>query len=183
MLGEGWRSRGYLPHFDRAETTQHVVFGLIDAFADESEAPDDVDARHVWRERKLDEGLGACLLSGEAAAIVESALLHFDAERYGLFAWCIMPNHVHVLVGLMQEWPLSKIVHSWKSFAANKVNAIHGRTGQLWRREYYDRFMRSESEFQTARAYIERNPVTAGLIDSPEKWRWSSAWSGRAVID
>jgi REP element-mobilizing transposase RayT len=179
MTGEGWRSRGYLPHFDHADMIQHVVFGMADAFVDERQAPEDAKARYHWRERGLDEGHGACLLVGEAAIIVEDALLHFDRERYGLYAWCVMPNHVHVLVGLIQGWPLSKIVHSWKSFAANGVNAFYNRTGALWRREYYDHFMRSEEEFQTARAYIERNPVAAGLVSAPEDWRWSSAWSGR----
>jgi len=180
MEHKGWRSRGYLPHYDAAEVVQHVVFGLADAFPDESLAPQEPRARIVWRERALDSGLGACLLRGQAAEIVEEALLRFDADRYALLAWCVMPNHVHVLLATTQLWPLGPIVHSWKSFTANQINRLHQRTGRLWRREYYDRFMRDDDQFSTTKAYIERNPVSAGLINDASAWRWSSAWVGRA---
>jgi REP element-mobilizing transposase RayT len=175
MEQRGWRSRGYLPHFDAANVIQHVVFGLADAFPDERHAPADSAERQAWRETALDRGAGACLLRGKAALITEEALLHFDGERYALLAWCVMPNHVHALVAAMRGWPLGQIVHSWKSFTANGINRIYERTGRLWRREYYDHYMRD-----AAKAYIERNPVAARLVVEPSDWRWSSAWSGRA---
>jgi REP element-mobilizing transposase RayT len=181
MEHKGWRSRGYLPHYDRAEEVQHVVFGLADAFPQERDAPVNVVERWLWREAALDRGAGACLLRGDAATIVEDALLYFDSQRYGLFAWCVMPNHVHALVCVMQGWPLGPVVHSWKSFTANRINAIYSRTGALWRREYYDRFMRDDAEFDATRRYIEENPVKAKFVEMAEDWRWSSAWRGRVA--
>jgi ectoine hydroxylase-related dioxygenase (phytanoyl-CoA dioxygenase family) len=45
----------------------------------------------------------------------------------------------------------------------------------FWRRDYFDRFVRNEKHFETVRAYIESNPVTAGLTSDPTSWRFSSA--------
>lgn len=49
----------------------------------------------------------------------------------------------------------------------------------LWQLEYWDRFIRDEKHFFTAKQYIENNPVKAGLVAKAEDWRWSSAWKGR----
>jgi REP element-mobilizing transposase RayT len=180
MAHPGWRSRGYLPHYDGAGMTQHVVFGLADAFPDESKAPTDRAERFRWREAALDCGLGERLLQDEAATEVQSALLHFDGLRYALMAWCVMPNHVHALVTTAHGWALNRIVHSWKSYTANKINAMLGRERRLWRREYYDHFVRTDEEYVATCAYIENNPVAARLASSPADWRWSSAWQGSA---
>jgi len=86
-----------------------------------------------------------------------------------------MPTHVHALVARSEGWSLSRVVHGWKSFAANRANQILGTTGRFWAPEYFDRVMRAETDAETARVYIEENPVAAGLCTRPEAWRWSSA--------
>jgi putative transposase len=59
--------------------------------------------------------MGCCALRHPAVAgVVQETLLHFDGERYRLLAWCIMPNHVHVLMD--PQAALGKIVQSWKSY-------------------------------------------------------------------
>jgi hypothetical protein len=66
-------------------------------------------------DRRLDGGLGACRLNEAAIArLVEDAMLHFDSSRYRLLAWCIMPNHVHVVVE-----PLAGIVLAPSSAAGS----------------------------------------------------------------
>jgi len=70
---------------------------------------------------------------------------------------------------------MSKIVHSWKSFTAHECNKLLGRTGKFWEREPFDRYIRNQRHFWTAMAYIENNPVKAGLCKYPEDWWWSSA--------
>src|SRR5690349_17325064 len=96
----GWRSRGYLPHCDEQGLVQHIVFGLDDAMP--RSVPSSIiepTARAEWADRAFDRGHGSRLLSGAGnAAIAERALLHGDAERYALIAWCVMPTHVHVVV-------------------------------------------------------------------------------------
>ena len=53
--------------------------------------------------------------------MVENSLLHFDAHRYHLLAWVVMPNHVHVLFQPADGWTAGKIAASWKKFTARKI--------------------------------------------------------------
>ena len=109
------------------------------------------------------------------AEVVEEALLHFDGERYALVAWCVMPNHVHAIAELEEEWPLARFLHSWKSFTAHGANKILNRSGEFWFREYHDRYIRDEEHLRTAIEYVENNPVKAGLVRVRQEWPWSSA--------
>ena len=127
-------------------------------------------------ERYEDAGHGSCVLRDPAPAeITETALLHFDGERYRLIAWCVMPNHVHAMFEMRDGYVLSRVLHSWKSFTAKEINKVLGKTGQLWLEEYRDRFIRDENHFHMTVAYIENNPVKAGLCRAPEEWAFSSA--------
>lgn len=85
-----------------------------------------------------------------------------------------MPNHVHAVIEPAEGYPLGTIIHSWKSFTANKVNKILGRTGAFWHDDYFDRFMRDEGHLMRTIDYVEQNPVKAGLVDRAENWPWSS---------
>ena len=186
-----WHSRGYLPHFDNPASIQGVTFRLADSLPQSvldhmarelEELPE--EERDIERQKRigiyLDAGHGECLLRDHRVAeIVENALLFFDAQRYRLLAWCVMPNHVHVLAGMMEGWTLSKMVHSWKSFTAHEINLLLNRSGTVWYPDYYDRFIRDENHFAAAVNYIERNPVKARLAGEKEDWRGSSAWGGR----
>lgn len=175
----GWRSRGYLPHFDAPDAVQHVVFRLMDALPAAARgaverAPSAERIRTA--DAVLDKGHGERLLADPRVAdIAQGALLHFDSDRYRLLAWCVMPSHVHVLAAQADRHPLSAVVHSWKSFTANAANKILGRSGSFWAPEYYDRYMRNQEQLEATRAYVEANPVAAGLCRAPEEWRFSSA--------
>jgi putative DNA methylase len=183
-----WRSRGYLPHWEAGEVAQMIGFRLADSLpanlldrwrGELQHLPDDEagDARRQRIDVALDTGHGESLLvDPRVAAIVEGAFLHFDAERYRLHAWVIMPNHVHVVATPLERWTLSDIVHSWKSFSATKANALLARSGAFWAREYFDRAIRDEAHYANAVAYVEMNPVKAGLCGRAEDWRFSSAW-------
>jgi putative transposase len=178
-LHSGWRTRGYLPHYDEAGTVQHIVFRLADALPakvlrDLENAPCEI--RLDAAEATLDAGVGCrALADPRIAALVATALLHFDAERYRLLAWCVMPTHVHLLAEELPGWPLATVVHGLKSFTANAANRALGRTGALWAPEYFDRMMRGPDQHERAIAYIEANPVVAGLCQTADTWRWSSA--------
>ena len=174
----GWYSRGYLPHFDSPESIQHIVFRTADSLPRHLQtAGNDDSARRAWTaDKALDEGLGACPLQDQSAAeIVENALLHFDGARYHALAWCVMPNHVHVLIEQTVGFSLPEIVRSWKTYTAARINALNGARGPFWARDYFDRFMRDEAHFEQTIAYIETNPVKAGLCSTPEAWPFSSA--------
>jgi len=171
-----WRSRGYLPHFDAPGSQQHIVFGLADALP-ESDAPVPGDAPFAF-DSALDRGLGGCVLRDpRCARAVQEALLHGDVERYRLLAWCVMPNHVHVVVEQVADLPGT--VRRWKTWSARSINARLGQSGRVWRREYFDRYARTEVQLANMIYYVEQNPVAAGLVSSPELWPWSSAAHGR----
>ena len=92
---------------------------------------------------------------------------HFDGERYRLITWCVMPNHVHVIVRLFRGSELARVVHSWKSYTANVANRLLARSGEFWAREYYDRCLRDEQELLRTVRYVLENPAKAALVDWP----------------
>ena len=187
-------SRSYLPHTDAPGVAQGITFRLADS------VPRDVierwreeirfneqwrtdQARHRELQRRVaryeDAGWGEChLRRSEIAALVRDALLRFDGERYRLIEWCVMPNHVHVLVEQLKGFPLAEIVKSWKAYTARYANVLLGRSGPLWMREYHDRRIRDQKHMNQAVAYIRNNPVKAGLCARAEDWPWSSATGG-----
>lgn len=179
MERRGWHSRGYLPHCDAESLVQHVVFRLKDSL------PRDVvqqlrltgkTHRLTQIDGALDSGHGLRLLEDKTAAqLVVDALHHFDGERYRLVAWCVMPTHVHVIVEPLAAHLLGSIVKSWKAYSAAQINRVLGRTGALWAPDYFDRFMRDEDQLSNTIAYVEGNPVAAGLVKSAEDWPFSSA--------
>lgn len=106
----------------------------------------------------LDAGFGSCCLKdSEYRRVVEDALCHFDGTRYSLYAYVVMPNHVHVLFQARDGYDGAKVVQSWKSFTANVINKMLGLTGAFWQKESYDHLVRSVEEFNRIRSYIRAN--------------------------
>ena len=194
--GNAWFSRGYLPHFQGSAVIQTITFRLSDSLpqvklreleGELANLSNDVQARERRQriEQWLDAGMGCCALRHPSCAeIVQDTLFRFHGERYQLIAWCIMPNHVHVMIEPQAE--LGKIVQSWKSFTGRWILGHAAELGidvpkeGFWMREYWDRFIRDESHFHRAIAYIHENPVAAGLCATAHAWRWSSAHPGNA---
>ena len=95
-------------------------------------------------------------------------------ELCDLFAWVVMSNHVHVL--LKPNKPLREVTRAVKNTSAREANIILERRGiPFWQDESYDHWVRDEKEFNRIVRYIEWNPVRAGLVESVERWQWSSA--------
>jgi len=112
---------------------------------------------------------GQCYLQEtKVAELVQNALKHFDGKRYDLIAWAVMPNHVHTILRPYEGFELPDILHSWKSYTANKANELLGRTGAFWQSEYYDHLIRDEEDFIHQVNYVLSNPTKAGL----DNWPW-----------
>ncbi len=122
---------------------------------------------------------GACgphwLRKPEIAGYVENAILRgAEIRHYELYAYVIMPNHVHVL--LQPLVPLARITGGIKGVSARDANSTLGRVGKpFWQDESFDHWVRNSSEFERIWHYIEWNPVKAKLAARPENWKWSSA--------
>ncbi len=116
-------------------------------------------------ESALDECHGACHLKrGEIARVVADALKHFNGTRYELFAWSVMPNHVHAILRPEHGYDLEKIIQSWKSFTAKKVNEMLGQSGVFWQQEYYDHLIRDGEDFRHQVRYVLNNPVKGNAV-------------------
>jgi len=111
-------------------------------------------------EQALTQNYGECTLNNPAAyKIVQDAIMHFEGERYKIFAYAIAGNHVHAIVKPIGEHQLSDILHSWKSFSSHEINKALGREGELWQKEFYDHIIRDEDDFVNQRDYILRHAV------------------------
>jgi len=152
---------------------------LLDQWERELESSPRTEAERERRcriEAYLDAGHGACWLhDSRVASMVQQAIRYFDGSRYRLHAWCVMPNHVHVVFDQWSGHSISTVLWSWKSWTAKQANTLLDRSGPFWQREYHDRFIRDAAHLANAIRYVEQNPVQAGLATRPADWPWSSA--------
>ena len=164
------------PKLSESEWELHkdkLVFALVDNLLD-NQSP----VRHLADERQ--------------AEVVQNAFLHFANERYALLAYVVMPSHHHWLFLPNEQWsqvavagslqaggprrtPREIISHSIQSDTATQCNRIREATGCFWQNETFDHWVRDEGELHRIMAYIEHNPVAAGLVERPVDYRWSSA--------
>jgi len=112
------------------------------------------------------------------AELVASSLHHRDGQVYDLDAFCIMPNHVHVVFTPLSKadgtyHAMSAIMHSLKLYTAREANLVLGRKGSFWQHENYDHIVRDEAELRRVILYVVHNPVKAGLVEHWEEWKWT----------
>ena len=193
--GEAQHTRhgAYLPHWTKQGAIYAVNFRLADSLppevveawrterkhildvavqADRPLSRDEEDGLQLlYSERieaSLDAGHGACWLKqAKIARVVEQALNQFNGKRYRLLAWCIMPNHVHVVVQPLTGFELPQILHSWKSFTANEIRKGVDRS-HIWQPEYFDHMVQDDADLLAQVDYVWRNPEKAGL----KRWNW-----------
>jgi len=97
-----------------------------------------------------------------------------DQKLFHLNAYVLMANHVHVLIEPLA--PLAEITKLIKGRSARAANqALSRSNARFWQTESFDHWVRNPEEWQRIRAYIEQNPVKAGLVANPKDWPWSSA--------
>jgi putative transposase len=104
------------------------------------------------------------------------ALMAEWCRRYEveIWAYCLMPNHVHLIAVPHDEGGLRQALGEAHRRYTRRVNARHGWTGHLWQGRFASFPMDNEHTRAAAR-YVELNPVRAHLVAKPEDWAWSSA--------
>lgn len=112
------------------------------------------------------------------ADLVTESLHHRDGRVYDLDAFCIMPNHVHLVYTPLPKaddtyHAMSAIMHSLKRYTARQANLLLRREGSFWQHENYDHVIRDEAEWRRIITYVLNNPVKAGLVQHWEEWPWS----------
>lgn len=128
----------------------------------------------------------------DVANVVKKAIEYRDGKDYDLLAYCIMPNHVHLIFELMKNdvcvksksinkngrvsdstYMVTKILESLKKYTALRSNRILKRSGNFWQHESYDHVVRDDNELESSLWYILCNPVKAGLVKKWDDWKWS----------
>ncbi len=131
---------------------------------EQSEIQDVFNARV---EHYLASGFGSSLLGyPEAAAILADVLEHSNEKLYSLHEWCIMPNHVHIIVGgLPAHVSLDSTIAIWKRVSSHAINKVLARSGEVWQKDAYTRIIRDADEYARQIAYVWHNPDSAEISD------------------
>jgi REP element-mobilizing transposase RayT len=122
-------------------------------------------------EKYLDAGTGACVLKDEPyASCVVDELEALNDWSVAIPHFTIMPNHWHALIVPERDCQhsLGEIMKRVKGRTGKRLRQKLGGTGAIWQREWFDRWIRNEPEWQKTIAYIQQNPVKAGLVKRTE---------------
>jgi REP element-mobilizing transposase RayT len=116
----------------------------------------------------------------EIAELLKFQIHKFENQYYELICYCIMPNHVHLLIDTSVQLgnsqvvlPLFNILKFIKGPTAIASNKILNKTGQFWMTESYDRYIRDDKELFNTYAYILNNPLKANLATDWRDWPYS----------
>lgn len=172
-----------------------------------------------FADEAMDKSNSAMLLANPVAArrTVQSILTGRDMKHYILHRYCVMGNHVHLLIEplpmnvtlstslLRPTWPplfytsegrqmiernmsldqvqwrpVHTIAKAIKRVTSPVLAQTSGLRGSMWMEESFDHWIRNGNEYSRVVAYIDDNPVKAGLCTRPEDWRWSMAYESRS---
>jgi REP element-mobilizing transposase RayT len=210
--------RRHLPHYQPLEAEYHVVFrlaGLLPAEVIEQLRQErDIERKRIVtvgsgiREQADKLRLGAAyfakfdklldsassgprwLADQRVAALVAEAIHFRDKTQYDLYAFTVMPNHVHMVLATVRRadlwraksshcptYTVTQILQKLKWNTALKANRILNRSGAFWQDESYDHVIRTDEELERTLQYVLNNPVQAALVSSWEQWPWTY-WKG-----
>lgn len=199
--------RRNLPHYHPEGYPLFITFHLTgslpsDVLAElkaqrslELEAPknESLDERHKIEKKRFDRydnWLDRCedgphwLRIDNIAQIVVKELHNLHGDRYQLMGYCIMPNHVHLLIeslireqanhrGKSAKYPVMDTLRLLKGRTARACNLELKRNGSFWQHESYDHVVRDERELEQTIQYILNNPVKAGLAKEWKAWKFT----------
>lgn len=108
-----------------------------------------------------------------ASEVVSSLHWLRDNRSLTLFAYCLMPDHAHLLLRVGdRRYPLSEIMRAFKSFTTHQSWKL-GYRGALWQARFYDHIVRKSEDGIRIATYILENPVRKGLVAEAQEYRWS----------
>jgi REP element-mobilizing transposase RayT len=146
-----------------------------------------IEMKHFGR---YDEWLDRCVsgprwLADETVARTLSEKIHaMDGQHFRVLAYCIMPNHVHLLIesiiaeylkhrGKTAKSPITDALRLLKGNTGRSCNLLLQQSGAFWHHESYDHYARDEQELERIIKYILHNPVQAKLVEDWKKWQFT----------
>lgn len=102
--------------------------------------------------------------------------LKHAADQYGckIHGYVLMTNHIHLLVSPENKDSIGQLFQGLGRHYVRYINETYDRQGGLWEGRYKGNIIQSQTYLLACMRYIEMNPVRAGMVDHPEKYRWSS---------
>ncbi|MGL4912931.1 MAG: transposase [Romboutsia sp.] len=104
---------------------------------------------------------------------IEEALEYYKEHNYKIAAYCLMTNHVHLIIKTDTE-PLGLLISRIHSIYTKYFNKKHGYVGHLFQDKYFGELIKDEAQLLETSRYVHLNPVNALMVDSPEDYSWSS---------
>ncbi len=97
-----------------------------------------------------------------------------DQYEFRIYHWVLMNNHVHLLLETKAESSLSKIMQGINLAYTIWFNKKNDKVGHLWQDRFRSMIVEKDNYLMECGRYIERNPLRAGIVKDPGKYRWSS---------
>ncbi len=119
-------------------------------------------------------GLETFFSDADYTTYTELLAEHCAAAKVAVWAYCLMPNHVHLILVPSNEDGLRRALGETHRRYTRRVNTREGWRGHLWQERFHS-FPMDEAHLLAAARYVELNPVRARLVKQARDWRWSSA--------
>ena len=110
----------------------------------------------------------------DCRVFLDLLIRHSTKSDLRIWGYCLMPNHFHIVAVPGTEVVIARVIGRVEADYARYFNVQNGYSGHLWQPRYFSIPM-SPVHCWNALAYVERNPVRAGLVVSAEQFQWSSA--------
>lgn len=113
-------------------------------------------------------------------SLLDEARQHHAVD---LLAFCLMPNHFHLVVRYEEPKELSALMQWWLTIHTRRHHLRFGTTGlgHVWQDRFKSFPIQADVHLLTVLRYVLRNPVRAKLVDTPWAWQWSSLWFDRML--
>ena len=181
-----------LPHWQQVDCMQFVTFRTSDSMPKQKldeyrsqkeellleDLKDDDDYILESIDYWLNQGCGKCVLKDSGARrIVEHYLHLYDEVLYDLYAYVIMPNHVHLLLSPSYDTRITESIGKIKQLSTYHINKMFGLKGNFWQKGMFDRILRGWMDYENKLNYIIYNPESVRV-------GWYSLWvKGRGYLD
>lgn len=161
-----------LPHLSLQGHYQFVTFRTkesVDVYMKKMQGCSDANSVKQYKiDSYLDSSTKGAYLNGKVLDAVKAYIFSKDKEIFDLLAFCIMPNHVHILFKEIKS--LRETMKLLKGGSAHMINKLLNQKGSFWANEYYDKLIRDEKHFAVVYNYIKNNPIKANLKDSKDRF-------------
>ena len=99
-----------------------------------------------------------------------------QADKHGcaVHAWCLMTNHVHLLLTPREAESAGRLMKGLGQRYVQYINRTYRRSGTLWEGRFRSCLVQDDAYLLSCYRYIEMNPVRAGMVEHPAEYRWSS---------